>query len=52
MEDEAPLVLLLGLVPQQGAEPVTMTPDQFRKAIADEIVETGKVVRAIGLKAD
>ena len=40
------------LLAQQGAEPVTMTPDEFRKAIAEEIVETGKVVRAIGLKAD
>jgi len=36
----------------QGAEPVTMAPEEFRKAIAEEIVETGKVVRAIGLKAD
>lgn len=37
---------------QQGAEPVSMAPEEFRKAIAEEIVETGKVVRAIGLKAD
>jgi tripartite-type tricarboxylate transporter receptor subunit TctC len=40
------------LLAQQGAEPVTMTPEEFRKAIAAEIVETGRVVRAIGLKAD
>jgi tripartite-type tricarboxylate transporter receptor subunit TctC len=38
------------LLAQQGAEPATATPDEFRKAIADEIVETGKVVKAIGLK--
>ena len=37
---------------QQGAEPVSMSPADFRTAIAEEIVETGKVVRAIGLKAD
>lgn len=36
----------------QGAEAATGTPDEFRKAIADEIVETGKLVRAIGLKAE
>ncbi|MNC90170.1 hypothetical protein D3C83_62340 [compost metagenome] len=37
---------------QQGAEPVSMAPAEFRAAIAEEIVETGRVVRAIGLKAD
>ena len=40
------------LLALQGAEPATSTPEEFRKAIADEIVETGKVVRAIGLKGD
>ena len=40
------------LLAQQGAEPATGTPEEFRKAIADEIVETGKVVRAIGLKGE
>jgi tripartite-type tricarboxylate transporter receptor subunit TctC len=34
----------------QGAEPATGTPEEFRKAIRDEIVETGKLVKVIGLK--
>jgi tripartite-type tricarboxylate transporter receptor subunit TctC len=37
---------------QQGAEPATGTPDEFRKAIREEIVETGKLVKAIGLKGE
>ena len=38
------------LLAQQGAEPATGTPEEFRTAIRDEIVETGKLVKAIGLK--
>jgi tripartite-type tricarboxylate transporter receptor subunit TctC len=34
----------------QGAEPATGTPEEFRKAIRDELIETGKLVKAIGLK--
>lgn len=34
----------------QGAEPATGTPEEFRKAIREELVETGKIVKAIGLK--
>jgi tripartite-type tricarboxylate transporter receptor subunit TctC len=34
----------------QGAEPATGTPEEFRKAIRDEIIETGKLVKVIGLK--
>jgi tripartite-type tricarboxylate transporter receptor subunit TctC len=36
----------------QGAEPVTATPEEFRKAIADELAEVGRIVKAIGLKVD
>ena len=36
----------------QGAEPATGTPEEFRKAVRDELIETGKVVKVIGLKAD
>ncbi len=35
-----------------GAEPVSGTPEEFRKAVADELIETGKVVKAIGLKVE
>jgi len=38
------------LLAQQGAEPATGTPDEFRNAIREEIVETGKLVKIIGLK--
>ena len=34
----------------QGAEPATGTPEEFRKAIRDEIIETGRLVKVIGLK--
>jgi tripartite-type tricarboxylate transporter receptor subunit TctC len=34
----------------QGAEPATGTPEEFRKAIRDEIIEAGKIVKVIGLK--
>ncbi len=36
----------------QGVEPATGTPEEFRKAIQEELVETGKLIKAIGLKAD
>jgi len=36
----------------QGAEPATGTPEEFRKAVFDELVEAGKLVKAIGLKAE
>ena len=36
----------------QGAEPATGTPEEFRKAVQEELVETGKLVKAIGLKAE
>ena len=36
----------------QGAEPATGTPEEFRKAVQEEIVATGKLVKAIGLKAE
>lgn len=36
----------------QGAEAATTTPDEFRKAIQQEIAELGKLVTAIGLKAE
>jgi len=36
----------------QGAEVVTSTPEEFRKFVAQDIVEAGKVVKAIGLKAE
>ena len=36
----------------QGVEPATATPEQFRAAIRKELVETGKLVKAIGLRAD
>jgi tripartite-type tricarboxylate transporter receptor subunit TctC len=40
------------LLARQGAEPAIATPGEFRKAIAEEIVETGKLVKAIGLKGE
>lgn len=36
----------------QGAEPATGTPEEFRKAVQEELIETGKLVKAIGLKAE
>ena len=36
----------------QGAEPATGTPEEFRKAVYEELIETGKLVKAIGLKAE
>jgi tripartite-type tricarboxylate transporter receptor subunit TctC len=36
----------------QGAEVSTGTSEDFRKAIQDEIAELGKLVKAIGLKAE
>ena len=40
------------LLAQQGAEPATGTPDEFRGEIRDQLVETGKVVKVIGLKGE
>ena len=36
----------------QGAEPATGTPAEFRKAVQEELVRTGTLVKAIGLKAE
>ncbi|MDP2238795.1 MAG: tripartite tricarboxylate transporter substrate-binding protein [Burkholderiales bacterium] len=36
----------------QGSEPATGTSEEFRKAVQQELVETGKLVKTIGLKAD
>ena len=36
----------------QGAEPATGTSEEFRKAVQQELIETGKLVKAIGLKAE
>ncbi len=36
----------------QGVEPASSTPEEFRKAIQEELVETGKLIKTIGLKAD
>ncbi|MGQ0524750.1 MAG: Bug family tripartite tricarboxylate transporter substrate binding protein [Betaproteobacteria bacterium] len=36
----------------QGAEPAVGTPAEFRKAVQEELVETGKLVKAIGLKSE
>ena len=40
------------LIAAQAAEVVTDTPDEFRKFVEDDIVVTGKAVRAAGLKAE
>jgi tripartite-type tricarboxylate transporter receptor subunit TctC len=37
---------------QQGAEPASGTPEEFRRAVQEELNEVGKLVKAIGLKAD
>ena len=34
----------------QGVEPATSSPEEFRRAMRDELVEIGKLVKAIGLK--
>jgi len=36
----------------QGAEPVSLQPAEFRKFVQDELAEAGKLVKAIGLKAE
>jgi tripartite-type tricarboxylate transporter receptor subunit TctC len=36
----------------QGAEVAAGTPDEFRKAIQREIIELGKAIKAVGLKAE
>jgi len=36
----------------QGIEPATTSPEEFRKVIRDELGEIGKLVKAIGLKAE
>lgn len=36
----------------QGSEPATGTSEEFRKAVQQELVETGKLVKAIGLKSE
>lgn len=36
----------------QGSEPATGTPEEFRKAVQQELIETGKLVKAIGLKSE
>ncbi|SRR5687767_7512450 len=37
---------------EQGAEPVTNTPDQFRAFVKGEIAKWGKVVQAVGVKLE
>jgi len=37
---------------QQGAEPATGTPEEFRRAVQEELNEVGKLVKIIGLKVD
>lgn len=37
---------------QQGAEPASGTPEEFRRAVQEELNEVGKLVKAIGLKVD
>ena len=34
----------------QGAEPATATPEEFRRVVREVLAETGKIVKAIGLK--
>lgn len=40
------------LISAQAAEVVTNTPEQFRKFVQDDIVQTGKAVKAAGLKIE
>ncbi|MBI3068974.1 MAG: hypothetical protein HYY79_08925 [Betaproteobacteria bacterium] len=36
----------------QGAQIITNTPEEFRRHVQQEIVNTGKIVKAAGLKID
>lgn len=36
----------------QGAEPATGTPEAFREAVRQELIEMGKLIKVIGLKAE
>ena len=36
----------------QGAEPASGTPEEFRRAVQEELVENGKLIKIIGLKAE
>ena len=36
----------------QGAEPATGTSEEFRRAVQEELIEAGKLVKVIGLKAE
>lgn len=36
----------------QGAEPATGTPEAFRQSVHEELIDAGKLVKVIGLKAD
>ena len=36
----------------QGAEPTTGKPEQFRKAMHDELIDAGRLVKIIGLTAE
>jgi tripartite-type tricarboxylate transporter receptor subunit TctC len=36
----------------QGAEPATETPAEFRREVQEELVRSGKLVKAMGLKAE
>ena len=36
----------------QGADPVTMTPDEFRAFLKSELAKWTKVVKTVGIKAD
>jgi tripartite-type tricarboxylate transporter receptor subunit TctC len=40
------------LITLQAAEVVTNTPEEFRKFVIDDIAQTGKAVRAAGLKVE
>jgi tripartite-type tricarboxylate transporter receptor subunit TctC len=40
------------LISLQAAEVVTNTPEEFRKFVVEDIAQTGKAVRAAGLKAE
>jgi tripartite-type tricarboxylate transporter receptor subunit TctC len=37
---------------EQGAEPLTMTPDEFGKYLNDDIAKWAKVIRGAGIKVD
>ena len=36
----------------QGVEPATRTSEEFRRAVQEELIEAGKLVKAIGLKVE